>query len=543
MFGVQFYPTPTWLGDKMMEKVDWSKVTYTLEPSAGKGDLVAAMMRSRQLNKKTVKAWSVECCEIDPNLRAVLEGRGLMVCAEDFLQYSPMTRYDLIAMNPPFRNGDKHLLHALRLLEHGGQCVCLLNAETLRNAESVYRQDLATKLEEYGADVEYIDSAFTSAERKAQVEVALIYVSIPYERDRDILSNLIHAVDMEEAPGGGIYDLVSCDPVEAMLQRYEFEAKLGLNVIDTFQKCQKYFYPDKEEFMARLNGFKSSILRLNVATAETELMEKGYSQQNLYLRELRIRYWDALFGAPGLQRLLTEKVAQQYRAEIQKFRDIDFTMDNINRLKLELSQSLIGNIEDAILNMFDKITYQNSMEKNGNVHYYSGWKSNSASRIKPRIIVPCWGVYERYHGHEWWQFYKCEGFLEELEKIFNYLDSGMTDGSDIKEIIGSHNFHHDYDGERVKCKFFDFELKKKGTIHIFFTDEKLLKRFNVYAARHKNWLPNDYGKKSYDQLTADEREVVDSFEGKKGYGETMQNPQYYLAGVNMLRLGAGQTAT
>ena len=368
MFGVQFYPTPAWLGDKMMEKVDWSKVTYALEPSAGKGDLVDAMMRSRKANKKTVKPWAIECCEIDQNLRSVLEGRSLMVRAEDFLQYSPMTRYDLIVMNPPFRSGDKHLLHALRLLEHGGQCVCLLNAETLRNPESVYRQDLVTKLEEYGADVEYIEAAFSAAERKAQVDVALIYVSIPYERERDILSNLIHAVDMEEAPGGGIYDLVSSDPVEAMVRRYEFEARLGLNVIDTFQKCKKYFYPDKEEPMARLKDFDDALLRLEVLTAESELRENGMSQQNLYLRQLRAKYWNALFGAPELQRLLTEEVAENYRAEIQKFRGIDFTMENINRLQLELSKSLIGNVEEAILKMFDKITYQNSMEKKAENH-------------------------------------------------------------------------------------------------------------------------------------------------------------------------------
>lgn len=538
MFGVQFYPTPTWLGLKMAKKVDWSKVTYALEPSAGKGDLVNAMLQYRR-EKRIEQRWCIECCEIDRNLRAVLEGQQFWVKADDFLAYQPMTRYDLIVMNPPFRNGDKHLLHALRLLEHGGQCVCLLNAETLRNSDSVYRQDLMSKLDDYKADIEYIDGAFSHAERKAQVDVAVVYVNIPYEKERDILSNLLHAVDMEAAPGGGIYDLVINDPIPAMVRRYEFEAKLGLSVIDTFQKCKKYFYPDKDDQMSRIKGFDVDLLRLTVLTTEQEFEKYGMSQQNLYLRQLRIKYWDAIFAAPELQRLLTEEVAQKYLAEIQRFRDIDFTMDNINRLQLELSSSLIGNIEEAIMKMFDRITYQNSMEKNGNVHYYSGWKSNSASRIKPRIIVPCWGLYERYHGCEWWMTYKCEGFLEELEKILNYLDSGMTDGSDIREIIHNHGFSQDYNGERVKCKYFDFELKKKGTIHVFFTNEKLLKRFNVYAARHKNWLPNDYGRKAYEHLDAEERAVVDSFEGKKGYGETMQNPQYYLAGVNMLMLGAG----
>lgn len=34
MFGVQFYPTPDWLIDKMLSLVKWDKVKYGLEPSA-----------------------------------------------------------------------------------------------------------------------------------------------------------------------------------------------------------------------------------------------------------------------------------------------------------------------------------------------------------------------------------------------------------------------------------------------------------------------------------------------------------------------------
>ena len=40
MFGIQFYPTPEWLVDKMLDKVNFSDVTSILEPSAGKGDII-----------------------------------------------------------------------------------------------------------------------------------------------------------------------------------------------------------------------------------------------------------------------------------------------------------------------------------------------------------------------------------------------------------------------------------------------------------------------------------------------------------------------
>ena len=45
MFGIQFYPTPEWLVDKMLDKVNWKDVTSVLEPSAGKGDIVKGIWR------------------------------------------------------------------------------------------------------------------------------------------------------------------------------------------------------------------------------------------------------------------------------------------------------------------------------------------------------------------------------------------------------------------------------------------------------------------------------------------------------------------
>ena len=32
---------------------------------------------------------------------------------------------------------------------------------------------------------------------------------------------------------------------------------------------------------------------------------------------------------------------------------------------------------------------------------------------------------------------------------------------------------------------------KKGTLHMYFTDKGLWERFNLTAARGKNWLPDD----------------------------------------------------
>lgn len=145
MFGVQFYPTPLLLVERMMKKVDWRKVQFALKPSAGKGDLAQGI---RDRIKKEMNKFQLDCVEIDPDLRAVLRERGFHVAANDFLTWDAQTRYDLIAMNPPFKDGDKHLMHALDLMKHGGQIVCLLNASTVIRPESPIRRVLMDRLKE-----------------------------------------------------------------------------------------------------------------------------------------------------------------------------------------------------------------------------------------------------------------------------------------------------------------------------------------------------------------------------------------------------------
>ncbi|MBQ3434950.1 MAG: hypothetical protein IJG24_07905, partial [Selenomonadaceae bacterium] len=83
---------------------------------------------------------------------------------------------------------------------------------------------------------------------------------------------------------------------------------------------------------------------------------------------------------------------------------------------------------------------------------------------------------------------------------------------------------------------------KKGTCHLTFNDETLLKKFNLYCGRKLNWLPDGYGFKAYSDLDDEERAVADSFEGRTSYEETFRNRQFYLqSNSNPLMLTAGKS--
>ena len=73
-----------------------------------------------------------------------------------------------------------------------------------------------------------------------------------------------------------------------------------------------------------------------------------------------------------------------------------------------------------------------------------------------------------------------------------------------------------------------------------FRNAELLKKFNIFGCQKHGWLPNSYGRKRYKDMSKEEQEVIKSFEGEKSYEKTVENPQYYLSGNQMLQIGMSE---
>lgn len=517
----QFYPTPKHISNKMMGMIDFKKVKSILEPSAGKGDLLIAIREYLKEQNKSKIFSIIDCIEIDNNLRAILKSNRHNVVAYDFLEYESYTQYDLIIMNPPFHDGDKHLLKAIEMCKNGGQICCILNAETIKNPYSVYRKDLAIKLEQYNAKIIYAQNGFADAERKTDVEIAIVYIDIPkVEYSYDYFEKLIAGEDYES-----IYEkfndtqLATNDVISNVLKQYNAECKLGLELINQFERLSSLL-PDKE-YESLSGGFNHKIVSINVVSSESAVNSNKteMSLQNQYIRELRYKYWRILFNTSELSKLFTKSVKEQLYSDIEKFRSFDFTLANIKTLQLELSQNMTNNVEEAILKQFEKLTYQHSMGCEKNIHYFNGWHTNKAYQINKKIIIPCYSIYDK---RGYWNLYKINDELSELEKIFIYLDGGKTSGENYSDIYYRHSSCRSWDGSKIEFKYFTIEGKKKGTVHIWFKDLELLKKFNIFGANKKGWLPESYGKKKYKDMSKEEQEVVDSFEGKNEYEKTCE---------------------
>ena len=601
MFGIQFYPTPSELVEKMISKLQFEKDVNSislLEPSAGKGDIVQGFIdyfikkteyiyklkHSVKIEKKyktTISVFAesreefieevsdklgipftdiveigewcdetatdteeyyidiseikpnkdihyhIECIEIDANLCAILKDKNWHIQNADFLNYKSYNNHDVILMNPPFADGDKHLLKALKLIENGGQCVCILNAETLKNPYTNTRKELLSTLQLYGADIEYLDNAFIHSEHTTDVETAMVYVNIPKKyTDEDLLKNLLLGEEYEcEYDEFDETQVATNDIINNLITQYNLEARLGIKIIRDFYSIQKYIPKTK-------NSEEHSMISLSVHGCSDEY-NSNMNPINRYIRGLREKYWTLFFSTDEFSRLLTDGARSRYQAKIRDLRLYDFTLSNIKQLQMDLVQNLNQNLDDAILNQFDNFTYKHSLDKETNVHYFNGWKTNSAFMIKPKVIVPMYGIFDSRFSY--WSLYKVKDYLTELEKIFVYLDGNKKDGMDIAERWEQPDVKS-YTGTRINCRYFDVEMKKKGTVHIWFTDAELLKKFNIFGCQKHGWLPNSYGKKAYKDMNKEEQDVIDSFEGKKSYDEVMISPQKYLSGNQMLQL-------
>lgn len=581
----EFYPTPQSLIERMIEGIKWEYVHTILEPSAGKGDILREIARKEYTRGYHERTFDVDCIEIDPNLRQILKynfseeredtlktknrkleptshwneetrryvtieltesqkaekqeveeelrtffAHGIHIVHDDFLTYNPFKQYDLIIMNPPFSNGDKHLLKALKMQEKGGGIICLLNAETLRNPYTETRKELVKQLNKYNAQIEYIEDAFVSAERRTGVEVALIKVFIEQvQEESDIYNRLKEAEEYEDDFDPTVTDLEVTDFIKASVNLFNLEVKAGLELIRQYKALVPYMACSFDDSFYS----KEPILKLKVGDNDIKTV-------NEYVKRVRSKYWRALLANPKFVGRLTSKLQDEYREKVNKLKAYDFTEFNIRTLYAEMNAQIKRGVEEEIIVMFDRLTEEHSYypECSKNRHLYDGWKTNKAHKIGKKVIIPCYGVFDSWDGKP--RTYEARKCLEDIERILNFLDGGMTRDVDLwnnLEICFKRGIT-----KNIELKYFTATFYKKGTVHLTFTCPELIERFNIYAAQNKAWLPPNYGKVKYKNMTAEEKAVVDSFQGEEAYNNVMAKADYYLAPITnnqMLMLGAG----
>lgn len=118
-----FYSTPSWCVDRLLEKVNFSTAHDWIEPTAGNGAIIKALISSSKLKQKPKNFVAVELQErFEEDLKTLVPN----VFIQDYLSFDyskiSSTKASLAIGNPPYKLALPIIQHALTQAE----TVCVL---------------------------------------------------------------------------------------------------------------------------------------------------------------------------------------------------------------------------------------------------------------------------------------------------------------------------------------------------------------------------------------------------------------------------------
>ncbi|APZ42523.1 DUF4942 domain-containing protein [Acidihalobacter ferrooxydans] len=476
MDDLQFYPTPPELAERAWSLFRNRRFERVLEPEAGRGDLIRSMVEKYDYRR------NVDCLELDIRHHPTLRELRANVLGFDFLSFDKGAQYSHIIMNPPFAEGVQHVLHAWDIL-WDGEIVAILNAETIRNPFSRERQHLVNLIKEHGS-VEFVEGAFSNAERKTNVEVALIHLEKKAE-SKELLGTLLSGLRKDsESPGRA--EVESHQDLAVPNSSIE-NAVLVFNAAWT--ATQELVRAEaRAEYYSKLIGpsFEQIIGEKHDVTKDLSAKQVRRELHNRY-DTLKNSAWANILQMTDIQSRMTAQMQSEIQRRFEQIKSLDFTVENIRGFLSGLVENQ-GEIQvEMLCGVFDEITKYHT----GNRAHYRGWKSNDkhrtcGMRIKnTRFILP---YFEPSYGNslKW----EAENKLRDFDKAFALLDGNpQAEHFGLLDLFQS-RYEELKAGNRLSCDFFDVRYYfGTGTIHFFPGNRKHIDRLNMIVGRHRQWLP------------------------------------------------------
>jgi len=463
IFNKDFYPTPLEVIQRMIGVHDVSN-KIVLEPSSGSGAILDYL---NDLGCKTL------ACENSKELQVLTKKKCDVFLSEDFLNVKKeeVSHIDFIIMNPPFSNGDKHILHAWDVAPDGCVILALCNYETIKNTYTRTRAELHAIIKDYGSS-ENLGNVFSGAERQTEVEVGYIQLFKPAKEGEDWGDYFSMDEEFEEQENG----LIQYNVVRDIVQRYVGACKLYNQVAENAVLMNS--------FVSEL-GVKSLSLSIKEDEKETTI--------ELFKVELRKHCWSKVFSMMNMNKFLTSELKGEINKFVEKQSNVPFTMKNIYLMIDMVVQTHGGRMERVFVEIFDKLIQRHDKNR----YNLEGWKTNSAHMVNQKFILESvfkgdWsgGTVSMEYG---WRNVE---LVEDLVKALDYQE-GTTYIKDIKNKNGHNglrnNFMYIETNEWIDYGHLEIKGFKKGTMHAKFKERDVWGRFNQIVAKSKGYeLPNKF---------------------------------------------------
>ena len=273
----------------------------------------------------------------------------------------------------------------------------------------------------------------------------------------------------------------------------------------------------------------------------TELMK---SKLNYFATKLKRDYWLEAMNLNEVKSRLTSKKRTELVSKLNQYANMDFTESNIKIFIENLIAEYPKMIDEAIEEMFDKFTFYAfrdgrnvNNEYSKNIHLFNGWKTNTAYKVNKKIILP----FRAEYGN---RLYSDKiDFLNDIDMVFNYFDDKClknnlleyVEPTGYKQNISTTNTAEIVQGylfkgetKNIPTRYFNITFYLKGTVHLVFNDLEMLRRFNIFIGKKRNYLPSDYG--------YTEKQNFKDFETAKDYQQI--GKELAINTKNVLMIGA-----
>jgi len=392
MFGEQFYPTPlklakTIIGNLPQCDTHFKRRNYAvLDPSAGSGAFLDAFVEfytgdlyEWEKDRELAKAKSMcQAIEIDADLQSVLMGKGYTVVDSDFTRHKSFRHYNVVLMNPPFAKGAKHLLHAWDNLWFDN-LACILNAETILNPYTHERQRLVSIIEENGFHVDFMQSQFSDADKKTNVEIAVVYMA--KKQQKNIFDPVV-GDGIEFVPIGDTIDdineLAKPDVIGNLVRQYDatiqeyVEFRRAARKMARMEKLWHWPSQNHNDIPDRATSISGS------SSMSDQLQFDNFTQR------LTSAAWNTVFNVTGMMGKMTADVQKQFAENQQRAGALAFNEQNIYNIIEALMQNTGAMMAQCVYDVFDYFTKYHDENK---VHF-EGWKTNDAFEVGRKVIVP-----------------------------------------------------------------------------------------------------------------------------------------------------------
>lgn len=461
MFHKEFYPTPINVLDAM--QIDCVGRTV-LEPSAGKGDIVDYLYHNG--------ATEVLAIEINEDLRKIVSSKCNLI-GNDFFNCKAehISHINLIVMNPPFSNAEKHIVHAFDIAPEGCEIIALCNYETI--SKSYRYERLNVLVRDYGLSLN-LGNCFDTAERKTNIEIGLVKLYKPVVSDESKFEGFFLDDDEVEEQVDGI---MRFNEVRALVNRY-------VGAMKVFSQLEQ----TKEQLKYILSPIGMKDLTLTVGYDDKITNKEDFS------KHLQKVSWNHIFDEMKIKKYVTSGVLKDINKFVEQQHQIPFTMKNVYKMFDIIMQTRGQNFEKAILEVIDKFT----MYTHENRFAVEGWKTNSGYMLNKKFIINYICSLSYKSGLEIKTYERNFEHLEDLTKVLCSLTGVNYDDLPSIAYASCDKNEHGYltiNGKRVHHSsqveyrdniarynqftpnqwyswgFFDFKVFKKGTMHLKFKDE------------------------------------------------------------------------